>query len=382
MLVWRSFLSFSAAAEAKAMLFGDHWTDRMKSPFRYGLGQRWAFKGSVAEFENSLVIGAVNEAHPEWGSNERTYEVYVRYSDVAKPAIPPEYDGTILSLTDKALDRNVTELVGTNVRLPWWWVYGRRLRSNKDAPNSRGKFSCDRISDVLPLIFQHAKQVAERARTRQEAVRIHLEKPARRQRRPKPSKSVAESWSRIEAWYAENAYSLDRSSLAAGATAGTIRRFEKSIGAQLPEDFKESVRIHDGGGWWVPWRHGELLSLDGILKQWTMYCEWQAKGKYATDDWRPLMVKGPIRPVFWNKRRIYVTDNSGDHLTLDLDPPESGAYGQVLDHSHGVGPTAVVASGWGEFLRNLVEDLESGKYVYLEDEGGLELVEELERGLE
>ena len=83
--------------------------------------------------------------------------------------------------------------------------------------------------------------------------------------------------------------------------------------------------------------------------------------------------------MFWNKKRIYVTDNSGDHLALDLDPPADGKYGQVLHHSHEIGPTEVVASGWGEFLRTLVDDLESGKYVYLEHEGSLELVEELEQ---
>ena len=77
----------------------------------------------------------------------------------------------------------------------------------------------------------------------------------------------------------------------------------------------------------------------------------------------------------------HVTDNSGNHLTLDLDPPSDGTYGQVLDHCHEVGPKEVIASGWGDFLRKLVEDLESGKYVYLKHEGSLELVEELERQL-
>jgi len=150
----------------------------------------------------------------------------------------------------------------------------------------------------------------------------------------------------------------------------------------LPDDFKESVRVHDGGGWSEPCRHGELLSLEGILDQWKMYSDWQAKGEYSTgDDWMPRDVKGPIKPVFWNKRRIYVTDNSGDHLTLDLDPPAGGSYGQVLDHCHEVGPREVLARGWGEFLKILVEDLESGKYVYLKHVGDIELVEQLEREL-
>ena len=58
-----------------------------------------------------------------------------------------------------------------------------------------------------------------------------------------------------------------------------------------------------------------------------------------------------------------MTDNSGDHWTLDLDPPEDGAYGQILDHSHEVGPTQVLARSWTELLSQLVVDLENGKYL-------------------
>jgi cell wall assembly regulator SMI1 len=71
----------------------------------------------------------------------------------------------------------------------------------------------------------------------------------------------------------------------------------------------------------------------------------------------------------------------GQLLTLDLDAPADGTYGQVLDHSHEVGPTEVVATGWGGFLSMHVNDLESGKYVCLEDQGSVELVEDVEREL-
>jgi cell wall assembly regulator SMI1 len=353
----------------------------MNDASRYRQGQRWRFEPSVAEFEDTLVIGAVIEAHPAWGWNERKYEVYVRYSDAAKASIPFDYDGTTLSLTDEGLGRSVSKLVSSDVELPWWWVYGRRFKSQKDAPGGRGSFSCDRVSDVLPLVFQSATQVAEMARARREALEAHREKFGSKRAKPTPTKSVSESWERIEAWFAENAHSIT-SSLAPGASAARIKKFEEAIGARLPGDFKESVSIHDGGGWWVPWRHGDLLSLEQILEQWKMYFGWQAKGGYATDDWRADEIKGPIKRVFWNKKRIYVTDNSGDHLTLDLEPPADGTYGQVIDHCHEVGPKEVIAAGWGEFLCNLVKDLESGKYVYLPAEGSLELVEEVERELE
>lgn len=192
---------------------------------------------------------------------------------------------------------------------------------------------------------------------------------------PKPSESVAESWARIERWYAEHAsdYPL---SLAPGASESALSAFEKEIGTSLPEEFKASVRIHDGGGWWVPWRHGDLLSLDQIIQQWKSYSDWQAKGEYATADWTATAIEGPIKPIFWNRRRIYITDNSGNHLTLDLDPPPDGGYGQVLYHSHEVGPTEVVAPSWADFLSDLAVDLESGKYIYDERYCQLEWLED------
>lgn len=349
------------------------------STSRYQEGQRWTFQTSVQEFEDTLVIGTVNEAHPEWGMDDETYEVYVRYSEAAKPAIPSDYDGTVLSLNAEGLDRSVAELVEENMKLPWWWIYGRQFESTDDAPPGRGVLSTERVCDDLPHVFASARQFAERMRARKDALDQHREKFASRTEKPAP-RTVAESWQRIEAWYDEHAFSIS-GVLADGASEEQIAAFEKEIGAQLPDDFKESVRVHDGGNWWVPWRHGDLLSLSRIIEQWKMYSEWQAKGDYATDDWQADEIEGPIKPVFWNKQRIYISDNSGDHLTLDLDPPEDGAYGQILDHSHEVGPTEVVAKGWAEFLRGLVNDLESGVYVYIEADGSVERVDEVEREL-
>lgn len=346
---------------------------------RYQQGQRWAFKPIIPEFENTLVIGHVTEAHPEWGWNERKFDVYVRYTPAAQDSIPTGYDGAILNMTDADLDRNVTELVESGVELPWWWVYGRRIESEDKAPNTRSTLQCDRLSECLPNVLRSAQQRHEDDQGRAEALRKHREKFPASAPRPVPSKRVAESWERIKAWFAE--YAEDkRLSLAPGATDGAIASFEKEIGAKLPEDFKESVRLHDGGGWWIPLYRGELLSLTQILEQWRMYSDWQSKGEYATGDgWRADDIKGPIKPIFWNKKRIYVTDNSGDHNVLDLDPPPEGKYGQVIHHSHEVGPTEVLAESWAGFLARIVEDLETGKVVYVEHDNSLESLEEMER---
>ena len=138
----------------------------------------------------------------------------------------------------------------------------------------------------------------------------------------------------------------------------------------LPKDFRESLLLHNGGDCWILW-YGELLTLNSILDQWNMYREMQSRGEYAVlsdDGWSANSIDGPIKPVFWNPKRICVTDNSGDHLILDLDPPDDGQRGQIIDHSHEVGPQTILASSWGDFLQKLADDLEAGEYVYVEEE--------------
>lgn len=183
--------------------------------------------------------------------------------------------------------------------------------------------------------------------------------------------TLANTWNRIVEWH-EAHTRPGNFRLNDGATPSAISAFEQAINAMLPDDFRESLLLHDGGDehCWILW-HGELLTLEGILKQWKWYQDLQSCGKYAvpgSEDWIPHVIEGPIKPIFWNTKRIYVTDNSGDHLTLDLDPPKEGNYGQVIDHSHEVGPEKVLAPSWSAFLGQLADDLEAGKYVYVEDE--------------
>lgn len=114
--------------------------------------------------------------NPEWGQNDRRYEVYVQYSAAVKDAIPPDCDGVILSLTEAGMDRSVSELLESDIKLPWWWVYGRRIRSRKKAPNSRSVLSCDRVSKVLPLELNSAKQRLQYTLARKDVLEKHRQK--------------------------------------------------------------------------------------------------------------------------------------------------------------------------------------------------------------
>ena len=56
--------------------------------------------------------------------------------------------------------------------------------------------------------------------------------------------TVRESWTRIEAWVAENAPAL-RKSLWPAVKEGAIEKLQTRLGLTLPADFADSLRIHD-----------------------------------------------------------------------------------------------------------------------------------------
>ena len=138
--------------------------------------------------------------------------------------------------------------------------------------------------------------------------------------------NISESWDRISRWHnlhtPPGQFKLNR-----GASPLAIGMFEQLIGVSLPEDFCESLSIHDGGDFWLA-HYGEILSLKSITANWNQYNKWQEIGQYAVegeDEWTPRDITGPIKPIFWNPKRIFLTDNGGsDHLTLDLHPPPDG----------------------------------------------------------
>jgi len=367
----------------------------MSEPSEYQVGQRWQLNSGVPQFENTLVIGHVEEACPESDRPETKYEGYVRYNTSSGLWTPPGKDGVVLGFTAETLRENVTWLVETGVELPEWWRYGA---PPEDGQSGCSVFECGLdIAETLAFLLQGRWQHSEYRRQRDETIQRHRalfaqphrKLPARRsspetfwQRlcrfgRDRPEVavgSVRDSWERIAAWIDEYAgRGLFR--LNGGVPLKAIEHFEKEIGARLPDDFRESLQIHEldrDPECWIS-SFGNFQTLEQILKQWKMYCEWQKNEGYGIgDDWRTNDIVGPIKPVFWNPLRIYISDNSGDHLTIDLDPPPDGRRGQLVKHSHEVGPKSVVASSWSEFLRQLADDLEAGKYVYFEDELALE----------
>src|SRR4029078_4013742 len=59
--------------------------------------------------------------------------------------------------------------------------------------------------------------------------------------------SVARSWARLKKWYKANLPEV-LPTLRPPASAKRIKQFEKTTGLTIPDDWRESLQIHDGQG--------------------------------------------------------------------------------------------------------------------------------------
>lgn len=62
--------------------------------------------------------------------------------------------------------------------------------------------------------------------------------------------------------------------------------------------------------------------------------------------------------------RIQIATNELFYLFMDLDPSESGRKGQIIFRERDGDEEMVVADTFGCLLRNFIEDLKTGKYIF------------------
>jgi cell wall assembly regulator SMI1 len=175
-----------------------------------------------------------------------------------------------------------------------------------------------------------------------------------------------EIWRRIESWLKQNAPEI-LTDLQPGASDADIQNVVQAVSYAMPDDFIESYRIHDGkrGGSAPLLDQWELLSLSAIVKEWQNL-------KKLSDDGLLEGMEGDssvqIKSDWWNLGWIpFASNSSGDFLCIDLDPPQTGKKGQVISYWHSDSKRKLLAKDFRSWLAEFVEDLESGKYRFVDD---------------
>jgi cell wall assembly regulator SMI1 len=177
---------------------------------------------------------------------------------------------------------------------------------------------------------------------------------------------MKELWQRILRWF-ETHVPPGFFAPQPGATEAELEAAESSLGVRLPEDFRESYRLHNGGRNGAFFRNYELMPLDQLLRRAAVEKE------AATMDLKAVLgidlveyvprPKGPIKTVFWNVRWIpFMDTGAADFFCLDLDPAPGGVLGQIIEYGHDFGPERLIASSFREWFSQFADDLEAGEY--------------------
>jgi cell wall assembly regulator SMI1 len=176
-------------------------------------------------------------------------------------------------------------------------------------------------------------------------------------------------WERLAAVASKTPKSLR---LRPGASEASIRAAERTIGLPFPEDFRDSLLLHDGqesgdgdddAFEWLP-GHGRLARLDAIVAEWKQECA--TYEQFHTAEAPQEIGGGHLYHYLWHPKRIPIAGNpwwDQDHTYLDFFPGPQGISGQVVMFGKGSfgevhGPSLRAA------MELYVHALESGEWVF------------------
>jgi cell wall assembly regulator SMI1 len=170
---------------------------------------------------------------------------------------------------------------------------------------------------------------------------------------------MKEIWRRIERWLAANAPEA-LEALRPPAATEDMRALERSVGAPLPDDFRESLFVHDGQEPELP-VFGPWALL--ALRQIDQYRAVNRNASIGPSGTYPATPEGPVLPLWWSDGWIpFAEDGAGNDLCLDVRPPTGGAIGQIVEFVHDAPVRALVAPSFTAWLSGVADDMEGGRY--------------------
>jgi cell wall assembly regulator SMI1 len=167
-------------------------------------------------------------------------------------------------------------------------------------------------------------------------------------------------WGRIDAWLARQAPDI-LADLNPPASPEALSDTEARIGRELPEDVRATFQIHDGQRGSAPWSFPEwkLLPIRFVAQELDVLRELRADGVF---DHAVARAEGPVHATWWSQAWIPLLANGyGDYLCVDVDPPEGGRIGQLLQYWGRHETREVVAPSLRAWLTIFADDLEAGR---------------------
>lgn len=175
-------------------------------------------------------------------------------------------------------------------------------------------------------------------------------------------------WERLENWLKVHAPDV-LNDLNPGASESDLLALETALGVILPEDLKDSLRIHNGQSGKSQWLIAgwELLSTKRILNEWEVWKDLNDGETFK--DFDVDSQKG-VANVWWQPAWIPLTYNGcGDHHCLDLAPTFEGKNGQIISMWHDWEERKVLAENYKQWFDQLVRTFESNDAEYVFESG-------------
>ena len=180
---------------------------------------------------------------------------------------------------------------------------------------------------------------------------------------------------RFKQWLSLN-YSDGLIDLNPPATDYEIEELTKILGVELPNDFLNVLRTHNGQKGESDWLFDsqEFLSTHRIIEEfntWKNLLNTQFQGKSSTPD------EG-VKNDWWNTNWIpFTSDGCGDHYCLDLSPTNTGTKGQIITLWYESSEREIVAPSFSLWFEEYVEQLYSGELIYSEEYNSIVYKDEL-----
>lgn len=152
-----------------------------------------------------------------------------------------------------------------------------------------------------------------------------------------------------------------------GATDDDFAKLEQVLGFELPKEFKDIYRIHNGSANQGNFVDYEWLSIQRIIEFYQVWLEWYQSGEFNENglDFGCEPTSTAIKEQYWwNPRWIVITDNQCfDGKMIDLDPSETGTKGQIIQMWHDDPSRELLAVSLTDFFEQFATDLENDKYL-------------------